>query len=487
MKPSHRPNTARRGHTIGGLSPLGFGLQGLGVKTGLGLGLALLAAAPAQAFTLSEAVESALRSEPGFLGAEQAMIAAREVRPQAIGAILPSINAEASYRRLNSESSNTTQTPLGPQVFGNKSTGLNARAYSISLSQPLFSLPAFVALAQSSKQLAAAEIDFARARQDVLLRVSSAYFDVLNAQTALASTQAEKAAIGEQLAAAKRSFEVGSATITDQQEAQARFDLASAREIAALNSLAIRRSTLAQLTRLPVPDRLPEPVGRLTVDLPQPTDPADWSARARESSLEVIRAGLQSEVASLEVNRRWGGHLPTVALIANASRADNASSVGSENNSDFVGVQVQLPIFLGGRVSSSVREAVALQNQAGFGLDNARLQSEQSARTAYLNLMAGISQVSALEAAERSSQLALKSNQLGYEVGVRINVDVLNAQQQLFAAQRDLAQARFNTLLASLQLQAAVGQLDQADIDQVSGLIAAKLPPKPAAATPAKP
>lgn len=486
MKPSHRPNTARRGHTIGGLSPLGFGLKGLGVKTGLGLGLALLAAAPAQAFTLSEAVESALRSEPGFLGAEQAMIAAREVRPQAIGAILPSINAEASYRRLNSE--NLFTTPTSPsQIVPNKQTGLNARAYSISLSQPLFSLPAFVALAQSSKQLAAAEIDFARARQDVLLRVSSAYFEVLNAQTALASTQAEKAAIGEQLAAAKRSFEVGSATITDQQEAQARFDLASAREIAALNSLAIRRSTLAQLTRLPVPDRLPEPVGRLTVDLPQPTDPADWSARARESSLEVIRAGLQSEVAGLEVNRRWGGHLPTVALIANASRADNASSVGSENNSDFVGVQVQLPIFLGGRVSSSVREAVALQNQAGFGLDNARLQSEQSARTAYLNLMAGISQVSALEAAERSSQLALKSNQLGYEVGVRINVDVLNAQQQLFAAQRDLAQARFNTLLASLQLQAAVGQLDQADIDQVSGLIAAKLPPKPAAATPAKP
>lgn len=443
-------------------------------------------ASPAAAFTLAEAAESALRSEPGFLAAEQAMVAAREVRPQAIGAILPSLTAEANYRKLNVENAGFDQFTGTTRSF--KSNGLNSRSYSVTLVQPLFSLPAFVALAQSSKQLANSEIEFARARQDLLLRVSSAYFDVLSAQTALTSTQAEKKAIAEQLAAAKRSFEVGTATITDQQEAQARFDLASAREISATNVLAIRRNALAQLTRLPVPERLPEPMGRIDVETPQPADANDWSTRARESSLEVIAAGLRAETASLEVNRRWGGHLPTVNLVGNTSLANESSSPGSENNSSFIGVQVQLPIFAGGRVSSSVREAVALQNQAGFGLDNARSQSEQAARSAYLNLMAGISQVSALEAAERSSQLALKSNQLGYEVGVRINVDVLNAQQQLFAAQRDLAQARFNTLLSSLQLQAAVGQLDQADIDQVSALVSSRTPSARApAATPTKP
>ncbi|MGA1659852.1 MAG: TolC family outer membrane protein, partial [Burkholderiaceae bacterium] len=309
------------------------------------------------------------------------------------------------------------------------------------------------------------------------LRVAAAYFDVLNAQEALSVTQAEKKAIGEQLESAKRSFEVGTATVTDQQEAQARFDLILASEIRAQNSLNVKRQALSLIMGQSLPATLPDLRANLQIPSPTPMNAEDWVAQARAGNFGVLKAQADQERARLDVSRQIAGHLPSLDIVAARSRSEETSGATlglPATNSNYVGLSLTVPIIAGGATTSLVREASALHNEARHKLDAARLAAEQTAREAYLNVVAGLAQISALQAAERSSQLALESNRLGYEVGVRINIDVLNAQQQLFAAQRDLAKARNDTLLASLQLRAAVGGLQPADVEAVSQVISAR-------------
>jgi outer membrane protein len=188
----------------------------------------------------------------------------------------------------------------------------------------------------------------------------------------------------------------------------------------------------------------------------------------------VLKAQADQERARLDVSRQIAGHLPSLDIVAARLRGRETTGIDSRSDSNYVGLSLTVPIIAGGATTSLVREASALHNEARHKLDAARLAAEQTAREAYLNVVAGLAQISALQAAERSSQLALESNRLGYEVGVRINIDVLNAQQQLFAAQRDLAKARNDTLLASLQLRAAVGGLQPADVEAVSQVISAR-------------
>ncbi len=344
----------------------------------------------------------------------------------------------------------------------------------MSLNQPLLDLAAIRAAQQGSQSAIAAEASFGTARQDALLRVAAAYFDVLNAQEALSVTQAEKKAIGEQLESAKRSFEVGTATVTDQQEAQARFDLILASEIRAQNSLNVKRQALSLIMGQSLPAKLPDLRANLQIPSPAPMNADDWVAQARAGNFGVLRAQADQERARLDVSRQVAGHLPSLDLVAARSRGRETTGIDSRSDSNYVGLSLTVPIIAGGATTSLVREAAALHNEARHKLDAARLTAEQLAREAYLNVVAGLAQISALQAAERSSQLALESNRLGYEVGVRINIDVLNAQQQLFAAQRDLAKARNDTLLASLQLRAAVGGLQPADVEAVSQVINAR-------------
>jgi outer membrane protein len=351
---------------------------------------------------------------------------------------------------------------------------LDYRSYVVSLNQPLLDLAAIRAAQQGSQSAIAAEAGFGTARQDALLRVAAAYFDVLNAQEALSVTQAEKKAIGEQLESAKRSFEVGTATVTDQQEAQARFDLILASEIRAQNSLNVKRQALSLIMGQSLPAKLPDLRANLQIPSPTPMNAEDWVAQARAGNFGVLKAQADQERARLDVSRQVAGHLPSLDIVAARLRGRETTAIDSRSDSNYVGLSLTVPIIAGGATTSLVREASALHNEARHKLDAARLAAEQTAREAYLNVVAGLAQISALQAAERSSQLALESNRLGYEVGVRINIDVLNAQQQLFAAQRDLAKSRNDTLLASLQLRAAVGGLQPADVEAVSQVISAR-------------
>ncbi|MFP5461469.1 MAG: TolC family outer membrane protein, partial [Gammaproteobacteria bacterium] len=363
--------------------------------------------AGASAMDLLQAYQSALAVDPVVASAEAQSAATRERVPQARAGLLPSVGANASVSRQ------TVDTNLAPR------RDFTAQNYSISLSYPLLRLQNVEAYEQSRLAASIGEAQTVQARQDLVVRVAQAYFDVLAAQDNLATIRSQKAAITEQLAAAKRNFEVGTATVTDQQEAQARFDLSLAQEFAAQNELDVRRAALSQLIGRPVPELQ---VLRPGVELqrPQPALETDWTDSARQNNLAVQQAEVASEIARREIERQRYGHYPTLDVVGSVGRAENAAAnfIGVKSNSAAVGLQLSVPLYAGGAIDARVREAAQLRNKALFDLDNARRQAEQGARSAFLGVNSGLAQVKALEAAERSSQLALDSNLLGYQVGV---------------------------------------------------------------------
>jgi outer membrane protein len=306
--------------------------------------------------------------------------------------------------------------------------------------------------------------------------VTQAYFDVLVAQDTLTSAQSELKAIGEQLESAKRNFEVGTATITDQQEAQARFDLATAKLSVAQNDLNVKRNSLEQLIGKPLPKSLAGLRDQVAIKMPEPLNVDRWVEQARSGNLKVQAAQSTAEIARQEVTRTISAdNLPSIDLVAKRVRVDPYRSGSEPYNSadtDTIAIEMTLPLFNGGIAYNKAKEVIALRDKSNFDLENERRIAEQSARTSFLNVLAGLAQVKAFEAAEKSSRLALESNLLGYEVGVRINIDVLNAQQQLFTTQKDLSKARYDTLINSLKLKAAVGALGESDIDDINGLLA---------------
>jgi outer membrane protein len=308
------------------------------------------------------------------------------------------------------------------------------------------------------------------AEQDLVLRTAQAYFDVLIAQDSVQLAEAQKTAITEQLAQAKRNFEVGSATITDTHEAQARHDLTYAQEISAQNNLEIKRSALQQLIN-ELPQNL-KPLGpRFRLDAPLPADMEKWVGNAQLNSPQLVIAHAAVELAEKEVEKNRGGHLPTVDLVANYSTSNaNGSSfgVGIDSTNKSIGVQLNVPIFQGGAINSKWREAEANRERARQDLENARRSVAQQTRQSYLGVVSGIAQVQALQQALVSSESVLEASKLGQEVGVRTNLDVLNAQQQLYSTRRDLYQAEYNFLLSELRLKASVGELDEAELAKVN-------------------
>ena len=263
---------------------------------------------------------------------------------------------------------------------------------------------------------------------------------------------------------------------TDQQEAQARFDLAIAKQIAARNDLEVKRSALAILVGKALPQRLLGLRNDVSLQSPEPLDVAKWIDQSRSANLRVQAAQSAAEIARYEVTRITAAdNVQTLDLVAQKRRLDPftlSSNVYPRAETDTLSLELSIPIFNGGIPLHRAKEAIALRDKASFDLENERRTAEQTTRTAFLGVLAGLSQVKAFEAAEKSSRLALESNLLGYEVGVRINIDVLNAQQQLFTTQRDLSKARYDTLLNSLRLKAAAGALADRDIDDVNGLLA---------------
>ncbi len=338
--------------------------------------------------------------------------------------------------------------------------------------QPLFNQGNRATIAQAERSLESSLADLDAAEQDLMLRVSQSYFDVLGAQDTLATTRANKVAIAEQLASAKRNFEVGTATITDTREAQARFDLATAQEIAADNDLVTKRIALDQLVGRSnvVPKDLAVPVA-----LPVPAVGVDeYVSRAAESHPAVRRALASYDIAQLETEKARAQALPTVDAVASVNGGHGTVAPGftGYNAGTSVGLQINVPLFTGGLIQNRIKETLALEERSRNDLDAARRGVTQATRQAFYSLLSGAAQAKALEAAEASSQLALEATQLGYRVGIRVNVDVLNAQSQLFQTRRDLARARYDVLLGTLRLRQAAGQLTPSDVLAIDRLLA---------------
>ena len=402
-----------------------------------------------------------------YAGARYALIAGQERLPQGRAGLLPSLNLSASTTRtrIESESDDPAVVPDFTRDFRTDNL------YTLTLSQPIYRRQNWLQLDQAGWQVKQAEAAFGQAEQDLVLRVTQAYFDVLAAENSLALVGAQKAAISEQLAQAKHNFEVGTTTITDTHEAQARYDLVLAQEIAAKNDLDNKARALEQLTGKEYAGLKGLRSG-VELGVPEPNDMQAWAELAERQSFGVRIQEAAVQVAMLEAKRASAGHHPTLDLVATrgltSQTGSQLSGVGADVTTSTLGLQLALPLYQGGAVSSREREAAASLEKARQDLEQAKRTAALAARQAYLASVSGLAQVKALEQVLVSSQSALESNQLGYQVGVRINIDVLNAQQQLYSTQRDLALARYNTITSQLRLRAAAGTLQEQDLAQVN-------------------
>lgn len=431
------------------------------MKRALAVCLTAVFSGGAAAADLMQVYREALANDARFAAARAEREAGQEKVVQARAGLLPAIGASASTA-WNDGEARTATASLDRRY--------NSNGYAVQLTQPLFRWQNWVQYKQGELQTALSESQYGLSRQDLILRVADAYFNVLNAQDALDAVTQLRSAAAEQLELARKSFEVGTVTITDVHEAQSRFDLASAQEIAARNDLDVRRQTLAQVI-----GREPDPLAGLRpgvqLQRPQPDSIADWVSAAEQGSYGVQAQQLAREIAAREVERARAGHLPTLDLVAShgLNNRPAISTERSENTS--IGLQLNVPLYQGGSISSREREAAALRIKADADLEDARRSAALAARQSYLGVTNGMAQVRALEAARISSTSALEANRLGYEVGVRINIDVLNAQTQLADTLQRLARARYDTLLAQLRLKAAAGTLGDDDVQAVNTLL----------------
>jgi outer membrane protein len=421
----------------------------------------------AQAADLIQVYQQALANDATYASARSSLTAGQERITQGRSGLLPSISANGNNLR-NSGDATTAEFLTGNMIKND--TNYHTNAYTVSLTQPLFNWSAWQTYQQSKLAQATAEATFAQAQQDLITRVSQAYFDVLTAQDNLTSTQAQKVATTEQLASAKRNFEVGTQTITDTHEAQAAYDLVVAQEFAAINDLENKRTALSVIIGQ-VPGELAPLRTGVTISPPSPAVVDPWISSAESQNYAVVAAGLNVEIAKREISRNRAGHLPTLNLVASSSHQQQTGASGSTINNNAIGVSWSVPIFSGFAVTSKVRETIALEDKARNDLEATKRSASQNARSAFLGMNSGLAQVRALEAAEVSSKSSLDSNKLGYQVGVRINIDVLNAQKLLYSTQKDLSKARYDTIMNGLRLKSAAGSLREEDLAPVNALL----------------
>jgi outer membrane protein len=421
-------------------------------------------AGSAQAQNLMSLFETARGFDATYKAAQYQYTANLSKGEQAKAVLLPTVGLSANMNKTDVDLIAAAQT-----------VSSQSRAATLSASQPLYRPANSATYQQGMRQLELAGIQLKAAEQDLMVRLSQAYFDVLISRESLDFVKAQKVAVAEQLAAAKRNFEVGTSTITDTREAQARYDLVLAQEIAADNDLRIKRLALNQLVGLNnIEPKSLATNAKLTLPVSKSVD--DWVQLSSESNPSVIQSRAALEIAKLEIAKAEAGHKPTLDLVAGytPTRYKNGKGINSSQidaNTNSLTLSFNVPLFAGFATQNRIKETVALEDKARSDLDAAERNIAQATRTAFFGLQSGIGQVNALQAAEASSQSALDANKLGYQVGVRINIDVLNSQSQLFQTKRDLAKARYDVLLGQLKLRQAAGTLTEADLASINALL----------------
>lgn len=433
--------------------------------------VALALSTPLLAADLLSVYRDARQYDATFSAARYAKEAGSEKAEQGNALLRPQVNFSAN---LNHAKQSYTPGESNALVSGYDKSG-NTYGYSITAAQPLYRAEARAGREQLTEQAALADVQYQAAEQDLILRVAQAYFDVLLAQDKLELVRAQKGATQQALAQAKKSFEVGVATITDTHEAQARFDGIVAAEIAAENDLAVKQNALRLLSGSD-PEKLAALNPKMQATPPQPANIDDWLQRTGSNSLQIRAKQGELAIASAEIDKHKTVNSATLDLVGSYSDkwdgADLSRLGGTDKTrSASIGLQLNVPLYSGGSRSSKLREAVANQEKSRNELEAARRGSSQQVKQAFLGVKAGAAQIKALEQALVSTQSSLDSTRLGKDVGVRTTLDVLNAQQQYFSTHRDLAEARYNYLLNRLRLSAASGELNESQLSEVNSTL----------------
>lgn len=429
----------------------------------------------AQANDLMRVYDLAVQNDATYRAAQFARDAAIEAKPQARAALLPQVSGGFSYGYVETNGSvqQTEVDPSGNPIIVDRSIDNSGtdETLSLTLNQSIFSLESWRRLQQADRQVALAQAQYRSEEQGLALRTAEAYFGVLGALDNLRSAQAEKTAVDRQLEQARKRFEVGLSAITDVQEAQARYDLTVATELQAQQALSESREALNEITGTPA-----GVVATLQDDIPLPApnpDSADrWVEAALDGNLDLLAAQLNYDIAVRSVQAAKAGHLPTLGL--QGGYRDNTSEAGSfpqNTESSSVAATLTVPIFAGGLTQSNVRQAIATREQRDAQREGAARLVERNTRDAYQGVVTGAARVKAFKQAVVSSRTALEASETGLEVGTRTAVDVLNAQQQLYAAERDYLQSRYDYLLSVLRLKAAAGRLTERDLQEVDRLL----------------
>ena len=438
----------------------------LAIALGAAVGIVL---PPAAAEDLLQIYQEAAANDPTLASAQSTWVATQEDIPQARANLLPSVTLGA----------NATYTNFYERLHTDPAVSFNQHfpqyQYGVTASQPLYHKQNLVALDEAKQTVDQADYVLSAAQQDLIVRVATAYFNVLLSRVNIELTESQKAAVSENLAQAKRSFEVGTATITDTNDAQAKYDQIVAQEIAAHNDLDNKLAALGAII-----GRLPKELRPFQVNRePQPPAPNaldPWITAALRDNSQVRIAQSNYDIAALEVDRQRAADVPTLDVVASfnqgyagASASVSVTSfVAFDQRQGQIGVQFNMPLYLGGSIESKVRQAVALQEKARHDLEAARRAAELSARTAFTGVTSGVAQINAFKQALVSAQVSYDSTKLGLEVGVRTNLDVLNQQQQVYQTRFNLAQTYYNFIISTLQLKQAVGTLSEADIEEVN-------------------
>ncbi|MEX1993883.1 MAG: TolC family outer membrane protein [Steroidobacteraceae bacterium] len=442
------------------------------------LAAASLGGMHAAAADLGEVYQRALTNDPLIREAEANRRAARESKPQAFAALLPQINASGRYNDSEADSTGAFVAPGQPPTPEVRNSDGDSSAWDVTLRQSVFRWQNWAAFRRADAEGAQAEADYLAAQQDLILRTSEAYFNVLAAQDTLEAAQAAHDAIGRQLEQSEKRFEVGLIAVTDVQEAKAAFDSATASLIQAKRSLATTGERLRELTGDTF-DELSKPGADMPLAGPNPANAEDWVQLAMNQNPRLISSRLGAEITRHNISSERGGHLPSLDLVVSRSHFESeatltgtsAGDVESDSDDTIVSLQVTVPIFASGATSSRVRQAQFRHTAARERLERTARETERETRDAYLGVNSELARVQSLRQAVESAQTALQATEAGYEVGTRTSVDVLDARRRLFESQTNYARARYDYLLNVLRLQLAAGTLDGKGLTDINALL----------------
>jgi outer membrane protein len=426
---------------------------------------------------LAQMYQLALQSDPVVQKAKAQALAAKEGITQARSILLPQINAQASYTD-NSNDTQLSQTTSGSVVFFDATVDTTRYQYGASLNMQLYHHDSWLRMDNAKKQAHQSDIAFQLAKQDLILRVTQAYFDVLKAKDDLEFAKAEQTAIERQLEQTKQRFAVGLTAITDVHEAQAQFDNAVASVIKAENNVFNAEEALRTIT-----NRYPESIQPLdtatfSTSNPMPATANEWQQIAESKNLELILQKIAMDIAKENINIAQSGHYPTLDLNGSLGSAKSESSynaLGTEFNNDTpyydsssVGITLTVPIYSGGRTSSAVRQAQQSYVATSQDLELAHREVVRKTRNAFNTVRAAISGIKALEQSVVSAKSALKATEAGFEVGTRTIVDVLNSTRNLYNAKRNLSSTRYGYIQSILALKRAAGTISEQDIIDIN-------------------